>query len=94
MSRYHIFSVYYKYGQADVSVYDTKDGLRFKLIDYLIDYSEDCKEFEHDLDQDELEKMSTSDLVRMTIKLGKMVLEQQCGWGIVSVIKGKDLSLP
>jgi hypothetical protein len=92
-----IFSVYYKYGQYDVEPCDDEIHLRKKLIKYIVhhlkylaghysdDFDEDDPDVVHYCDAD-YENLTTLQLVAKTLEISECILQNQMGYGIVSVV--------
>jgi hypothetical protein len=93
-----VFEVHYKYGEYSVSSFDTEEDLRGHLEREIASYratlgDRDSSELRGE-DKDEAgventDKLSLSELVEKATELGQRILEQQAGYGIVSVVCGE-----
>lgn len=82
---YTVFSIYYKYGEFSIDILDNDDDLREYCMEQLYEYEgEDGDVDFHGIDDIDV-------LIEKTIKYGKKSVEQQSGWGVVSIIKGENL---
>jgi hypothetical protein len=93
-----VFEVHYKYGEYSVSSFDTEEDLRGHLEREIASYrgtlgDHDSSELGGE-DKDEAgventDKLGLSELVEKATELGQRILEQQAGYGIVSVVCGE-----
>jgi len=82
---YTVFSVYYKHGQFAIDILNDDDSLRKYCMEQLEEYDEDSD----DVDYDGIEDIEI--LINKTIEYGIKFVEEQGGWGVVSIIKGDNL---
>jgi hypothetical protein len=93
-----VFEGHYKYGEYSVSSFDTEEDLRVHLEREIASYratlgDRDSTELGGE-DKDEAgventDKLSLSELVEKATELGQRILNQQAGYGIVSVVCGE-----
>jgi hypothetical protein len=88
--KYYVTSVYYKHGEYDITSFDTEQQLREHLIQECLDVMEEREKFNH-ITEDVLKNMSLKDLIATSKELGEFHIEDQGGYGIVSVIKGEEM---
>ena len=81
---YTVVSVYYKYGFFNVDIIKNDDELRKYCIKRL-------EEHDEDVDFEGIDDIDIDILINKTINYGLQFLDEQAGWGIVSIIKGDNL---
>lgn len=79
---YTVFSIYYKHGEFNVDIFEDDDDLREYCMEQIQNYGKD----DGDVNYEDIDV-----LIDKTIEYGKLFVEEQSGWGIVSIIKGENL---
>ena len=83
---YTVFCVYYKHNKFSTDIYKDGDTLRKFCMSELEEYDG----FVGDIDYEGIEDIDI--LIYKTIKYGTKFVSEQCGWGVVSIIKGDNLT--
>jgi len=82
---YVVYSVYYKFGEYDIEVFKDDDSLRQFCIKEIEEYDGD------DGDDGDVNYEDIDDLINKTIEYGTKFVQNQGGFGVVSIIKGDNL---
>jgi hypothetical protein len=82
---YAVFSIYYKHGEGDVKIVTNDDDMKKYCIELLQVYNYDNDDY-GDYESDSLDT-----LISKTVERGKIHVENQYGWGVISIIKGDNL---
>ena len=96
MTSYVCFEVYYKHGEFSVETRD-EENMReycFEEFDKFLEENEDSDENEDIVPSNFRERnFSTDHLCEILISIGKYYLSNQIGYGVVSIVKGKNLNV-
>jgi len=79
---YVVYSVYYKFGEYDIKILKDDDSLRQFCIKKIEKYDED----DGDVNYEDID-----DLINKTIEYGTKFVQNQGGFGVVSIIRGDNL---
>ncbi len=83
--QYTVFCVYYKHGEFSVDILNNDNNLKEYCMEQLEIYDEDRDVVYYDGTED------IEILINKTIEYGTKYVEEQYGWGVVSIIKGDNL---
>ena len=79
---YACFTSYYKHGEVDCKIIETDKEMKEFCLEELEDYG-----VKKDYSGETLDK-----LIKKVMKLGEDQINEQRGWGVRYIVKGKSLS--
>jgi hypothetical protein len=86
MPKYIIFEVYYKHGEYNISTADSFEEFQKYTKDLASCYPDDVYP-----SLEKISKMSEQEIIRMLLRKGEHIIEQQIGHGCVAIVKDGNL---
>lgn len=82
-----VLECYYKHGEYEFATFRSEKSVRSYLEDKISEYSSTLGFYNAENE----EELDFTALAREVVRLGQMMIEQQRGWGVVSVVRGKEV---